>query len=81
VKGSATSVEWSVNVGAIERARILRGWTHRDIAREAEVDEGTLCDLFAGRRHPTFDTLTAICEPLELTLRDVIAFASADLDR
>jgi hypothetical protein len=47
----------SVDVGVIDRARILRGWTRRDLGREANVDEGTLCDLFAGRRRPTFGTL------------------------
>jgi len=38
------------------------------------VDEGTLCDLFAGRRRPTFGTLRALCHALELSLEDVIRF-------
>jgi Cro/C1-type HTH DNA-binding domain len=42
------------------------------------VDEGTLCDLFAHRRRPTFGTLRAICKVLELSLEDVIEFRSAD---
>lgn len=66
--------EWSVDAGAIDRARILRGWTRRDLARRAHVDEGTLCDLFAGRRRPTFGTLRALCRALELALEDVIKF-------
>jgi transcriptional regulator with XRE-family HTH domain len=65
---------WSVDTAVIDRARILRGWTRRDLARRAHVDEGTLCDLFAGRRRPTFGTLGAICQTLELSLDDVIAF-------
>lgn len=66
--------EWSADVKAIDRARILRGWTRRDLARVAHVDEGTLCDLFAGRRRPTFGTLRAICRALDLSFHDVIAF-------
>lgn len=46
---SSAGLKWSVNIDAIERARVLRGWTRRDLAREGHVDQGTLCDLFAGR--------------------------------
>ena len=75
---SLRAQEWSVDGGAIDRARILRGWTRRDLARYAHVDEGTLCDLFAGRRRPTFGTLRAICSVLELSLEIVIEFRSAN---
>ncbi|MDQ6879816.1 MAG: helix-turn-helix domain-containing protein [Candidatus Dormibacteraeota bacterium] len=68
------ALEWSVDAGSIDRARILRGWTRRDLAQQAQIDEGTLCDLFAGRRRPTFGTLRAICQALGLSLGDVIAF-------
>lgn len=71
------ALAWSVDTGAIDRARILRGWTRRDLAQQAHVDEGTLCDLFAGRRRPTFGTLRAICYSLELSIEDVIAFTEA----
>lgn len=71
---SLQSVDWSVDAGAIDRARILRGWTRRDLAQQAHVDEGTLCDLFAGRRRPTFGTLRALCSVLALCLDDVIVF-------
>lgn len=67
--------QWSVDAGALDRARILRGWTRRDLARQAHVDEGTLCDLFAGRRRSTFGTLRALCEALELSLDVVIVFS------
>lgn len=65
---------WSVDTAAIDRARILHGWTRRDLARHAHIDEGTLCDLFVGRRRPTFGTLRALCKALEVTLEDVIEF-------
>ena len=71
------TLEWSVDAAAIDRARILRGWTRRGLAQRAHVDEGTLCDLFAGRRRPTFGTLGALCRALELSIENVIAFREA----
>jgi transcriptional regulator with XRE-family HTH domain len=70
------ALDWTVDSFGIDRARILRGWTRRDLARRAHLDEGTLCDLFAGRRRPTFGTLRALCNTLEIPLEDVITFAS-----
>ena len=74
MRAAALGVGWSVDAQAIERSRILQGWTRRDLARRAQVDEGTLCDLVAGRRRPTFGTLRAVCQTLELSLVDVIDF-------
>jgi transcriptional regulator with XRE-family HTH domain len=75
LRGRPSDLEWSVKVEAMERARILRGWTRRQLAQQAHVDEGTLCDLFAGRRRPTFGTLRALCQALEISLEDVISIA------
>lgn len=72
------ALDWSVDTAAIDRARILQGWTRRHLAQQAHVDEGTLCDLFAGRRRPTFGTLRAVCQALKLSLEGVIAFGRAD---
>jgi DNA-binding Xre family transcriptional regulator len=69
-------LEWSVDAGAIDRARILRGWTRRELARQANVDEGTLCDLFAERRRPTFGTLRALCHVLEVSLGEIVIFTA-----
>jgi len=74
------TLEWSVDAAAIDRARILRGWTRRDLAQHAHVDEGTLCDLFAARRRPTFGTLRAVCQSLDLALEDMIEFSEAKSD-
>jgi transcriptional regulator with XRE-family HTH domain len=69
------ALDWSIDAATIDRARIIRGWTRRDLARQAHVDEGTLCDLFAGRRRPSFGTLRAVCNALDLSFEGVIAFA------
>jgi transcriptional regulator with XRE-family HTH domain len=69
-----SSLQWSVDVASIDRERILRGWTRRDLGQHAHVDEGTVCDLFGGRRRPTFGTLQAVCNALGLSLHQVIRF-------
>lgn len=74
MRAAASGLEWSVDADAIERARILHGWTRRDLAQQAQVDEGTLRDLMAGRRRPTFGTLRAICKALGVALHDVVDF-------
>ena len=68
-----------MNVGVVERARILRGWTQRELARIARVDPGTMSDLLKQRRRPTFGTVQAICASLNLALAEVIAFHT-DID-
>lgn len=71
-----SSLAWSADVIKIDRARVLRGWTRRELGHKAHVDEGTLCDLFARRRRPTFATLRALCQVLELPFEEVITFRS-----
>ena len=67
-------VAWSVDARLVERERILRGWTLRELARNAHVDPGTLSDLLGRRRRPTFGTVQAICRTLNLSLHEVITF-------
>ena len=73
-----SALDCSLDVAAIDRGRILRGWTRRDLARQSHIDEGTLCDLFAGRWRPTFATLRAICRALEMPLHAVITFSDGN---
>lgn len=72
------TVRWSVDVRAIERARVLRAWTRGELARAAHVDEKTLRDMLSGRRRPAFGTVQAVCTALGLTLPDVIVFADVE---
>jgi hypothetical protein len=69
---SGAELEWSVKVEAIDRARILQGWTRRDLARQAHVDEGTLCVLLSRRRRPSFGVLRG-----GISLDAVIEFGDA----
>src|SRR5258708_36742752 len=70
----AGSVHWHLNVSAIERARVLRGWTRTRLAHTAQVDDKTLRDMLSGRRRPTFGTVQAVSSALDMTLSDVIQF-------
>jgi DNA-binding Xre family transcriptional regulator len=67
---------WSVNVDLLDRERVLRGWTQRQLALSARVDPGTLSDLLGRRRRPKFGTVQAVCTALNLTLAEVISFAA-----
>ena len=70
-------MRWTVNVDAIEQARILRGWTVVELSRVARVDRGTFSDLVHGARQPTLGTVQAIATALGLALSDVIVFAES----
>jgi transcriptional regulator with XRE-family HTH domain len=72
---------WTVNVDAIERARILRGWTLVDLSRAAHVDRGTLSDVIHEARQPTLGTVRAIATALGLTMADTIAFPESRCSR
>ena len=67
-------IRWTVNVNAIERARIMRGWTLVDLSRAAHVDRGTLSDLVHEVHQPTLGTVQAIAEALGLTMVEAIVF-------
>ena len=65
---------WSVDANRIERARVLRAWTRKQLAKAACVTPKTLTDMCSGRRRPTFGTVQAVCSALGLTIADVIVF-------
>jgi transcriptional regulator with XRE-family HTH domain len=67
---------WSVDVARIERARILNGWTRRQLGGAAKVAPKTLNDMCNGRRRPHPGTIQAVCRALDLRLQDVIRFES-----
>ncbi len=74
IRHGSAGLEWFVDVHRIERARISLGLTRRDLAKVARVDAGTVGDMLAGRRRPTFGTIRAIARALGLDLAQVIAF-------
>jgi DNA-binding XRE family transcriptional regulator len=72
---SSPILPWQVNLTRLERARVLHGWTRRQLAEAAHVDPDTLTDLFRSRRRPTLGTVQAVSRAVGLSLEDVINFA------
>ncbi len=52
--------DWSVDVGLVERHRIVRGWSRLQLAAAARVDPKTLRDLLGRRRRPNLGTVQAV---------------------
>ena len=65
---------WRVDTVAIDRARVLRGWSKGQLARAAKVDPKTVGNMLLGRRRPTLGTVRAVATSLDLPLGDVIVF-------
>jgi len=64
-----------VDAAAVERQRIVLGWSRATLAEIAHVDPKTLRDLLGMRRRPNLGTVQAVCVALGLTLSDVIRFS------
>ena len=67
---------WTADIRRLDRERIVRGLSQRELAALARVDPGTLSDLLAQRRRPNLGTLRALSEALELGIADLIQFES-----
>jgi ribosome-binding protein aMBF1 (putative translation factor) len=74
---AAPGVSWTVRRDAIERHRILRGWTRDQLAAAAQIDPKTLRDLLGGRRRPTLGTVGTVARAIDLTLGEVIVISEA----
>lgn len=78
---TAPSGGWYVDLEAIDRARVLQGWTRGELARRARVDPGTVSGVFRGRRTPALGTVEALATAIGLTLHDVIRFTNTASER
>jgi len=60
----------------LERIKVLRderGWSNYRLAREAEISENSLNNLFRRNNLPTIPTLESICNGLGITLSQFFA--------
>jgi len=60
----------------LDRIRQLkdeRGWSNYRLAKEAEISEGSLNNLFRLNHQPTMPTLEAICKGLDISLSQFFA--------
>jgi len=60
----------------IKHLRDKRGWSNYRLAKEAQISEGSLNNLFRLNNSPTIPTLEAICAGLGVSLSQF--FASGD---
>jgi len=52
----------------IKQLRDMRGWSNYRLAKEADISEGSLNNLFRLNNQPTIPTLEAICAGLGISL-------------
>ena len=57
----------------IKKLQEIRGWSNYRLAKEAEISEGSLNNLFRLGNLPTIPTLTAICNGFGITLSQFFA--------
>lgn len=65
---------WRLDLAALDRQRVVQGWTRAELARRAHVAPATLSCMFREHRRPVFGTVQALCVALGLELQDVIVF-------
>lgn len=69
---------WTIDLGLLERERVLRGWTRSELAHRARVDPGTISTMFRRRRRPVLGTVKAVTLTLDLNLGDVLRFREVE---
>jgi len=57
----------------IKKLRDSRGWSNYRLAKEADIAEGSLNNLFRLNNQPTIPTLEAICRGFDITLSQFFA--------
>lgn len=65
----------------LRRARTSQGRTLREVSDTARVSLGYLSEVERGRKEPSSELLSAICDALEVQLSDVLLDAGAELAR
>jgi len=58
----------------VKYLRDKRGWSNYRLAKEAQISEGSLNNLFRLNNQPTIPTLEAICAGLGISLSQFFAF-------
>jgi len=57
----------------IKQLRDSRGWSNYRLAKEADISEGSLNNLFRLNNQPTIPTLESICRGFDITLSQFFA--------
>lgn len=57
----------------IKQLRDERGWSNYKLAKEADISEGSLNNLFRLNNQPTIPTLEALCKGFDMSLSQFFA--------
>ena len=60
-------------LGKIKKLKNERGWSNYRLAKEANISEGSLNNLFRLNNQPTIPTLEAICKGFGISLSQFFA--------
>ena len=69
-------MDGGVKMDILDRIRQLRderGWSNYKLAKEADISEGSLNNLFRLNNQPTIPTLEAICKGFDMSLSQFFA--------
>ena len=64
----------------IKQLRDERGWSNYKLAKEADISEGSLNNLFRLNNQPTIPTLEALCKGFDMSLSQFFAEGKEMLD-
>ena len=65
----------SIDIGGkIKRIRKSKGMSQSELAKKSGVAQSTLSYLEKGSKHPQFDTLSAICKALGVSVLELLSY-------
>lgn len=57
-------------ISRIEQLMSMRGWSKYRLAREANLSDSTVSNIFSRNNFPTLSTLESICDAFGITMRE-----------
>lgn len=58
----------------IKTIRLAKGFSQNALSKKAGIGQSTLSYIESGKKHPQFDTLSAICIELETTVLELLSY-------
>ncbi len=60
------------DLNLIRAAQLERGWTHQELARQAQVSEATAWRAVTGKHRPTGSTVRKLAFALGISMKDLL---------
>ena len=64
--------------GKIKRIRNIKNMSQSALSKKAGIAQSTLSYIENGSKHPHFDTLSAICKALEISVFELLAYGEKE---